>query len=143
VINITCHKLQSLNHAHCQRGGTPSTAREAVLPQPPNSAHRLPELFVLKIILTLCNSYQYLNGHILCKYCLEFILSIPIILILLVIQFILLRPDVLIFVATDKHFRIPDMAFLCEFMHLVLLFHQNRQINYKTTSTYQEHGEKN
>jgi hypothetical protein len=41
---------------------------------------------------------------------------LPIISISLVIQFILLRPDVSIFVATDKKFRISD--------------------------TYQEHGEK-
>jgi hypothetical protein len=44
-------------------------------------------------------------------------ISIPIIAILVVIQFILLWPDVSIFVATDKHFIISDMALLCEFMH--------------------------
>jgi hypothetical protein len=29
---------------------------------------------------------------------------------------------ILIFVATDTHFRISDMALLCEFMHYFLLF---------------------
>jgi hypothetical protein len=43
-----------------------------------------------------------------------FILSVPIISILLVIKFILLRPDVSIFDATDKHLRILDMALFCE-----------------------------
>jgi hypothetical protein len=59
---------------------------------------------------------HYLNGHILVTYCLKFILILPIILISRVIQFISLRPDISIFLATDKHFRISD--------------------------TYQEHGEK-
>jgi hypothetical protein len=45
---------------------------------------------------------HYLNGHILGTYCLEFISSIPIISILPVIQFILLRPDVSIFVAINR-----------------------------------------
>jgi hypothetical protein len=73
------------------------------------------EQFVLKIIRTLCNLYQYLNGYILGTYCLEFILSIPIISIQFVIQFILIRPDVSIFVATDKHLRISDKGLFCEF----------------------------
>jgi hypothetical protein len=60
---------------------------------------------------------QIFKGHILGTYCLEFILRIPIISILLVIHLILLLPDVSIFVATGKHFRISDMALLCEFMH--------------------------
>jgi hypothetical protein len=62
---------------------------------------------------------------------------------LLVIQFILLRTDLSIFVASDKHFRISDMALLYEFMHKVLLLKRNMQLNYQTTSTYQKHGVEN
>jgi hypothetical protein len=56
-----------------------------------------------------------LNGYILGTYCLKFTLSIQIISILFVIEFILIQPDVSVFVVTDKHFRISDLALFCEF----------------------------
>jgi hypothetical protein len=47
----------------------------------------------------------------------------------------LLPPELSFFVATE-------MALFCEFMHKVLPFHTNMQLNYQTTSTHQEHEER-
>jgi hypothetical protein len=66
-------------------------------------------------------TYSRRSGNIFLYhcFCVEYILGIPIISILLVIQLTLLRADISIFVATDKHLRISDMALLREFMHQV------------------------
>jgi hypothetical protein len=63
------NKLRGLNHAHYQIGGSHSTVKKV---QHGLLGEMTAKEFDLKIIRTLCNSYQNLN-------CLEFILSIPII----------------------------------------------------------------
>jgi hypothetical protein len=76
------YKLQSLNHAHYQRGSSPSfflplrkyaKLCAPVTLQPVREDH-------CRTVRSQNHSnisHQYLNGHILCTYYLEFIFSIP------------------------------------------------------------------
>jgi hypothetical protein len=96
LVELWNYKLHSQNHVHYQRGGSPSAVKKVRQTLRAGNAttstgRPLQNSSSSKSFEHYENSNQYLNGHILGTYCHKFILSILIISILLVIQFILLQ----------------------------------------------------